>query len=112
MSVTYVEGADSRQNLGFSGIIQANNLSFTASDYTTGGYTINPANWGLGHIHGMWTIAQAGTNLATTVEPRYNKTTGKLQMFGSGGGSGLALAEVANGFDLSPYTFSIIAYGF
>ena len=112
MSVTYVEGADSRQNLGFSGIIQVNKLNFTASDYVTGGYVINPANWGMGEIHGMWLIAQAGTSLTTTYVLVYNKTSSKLQAFVTAGTVSLPLTEAANGADLSSFTFYVMAFGF
>lgn len=111
MSITWTTQADSRQNLGFSGIIQPMRMTFGASDYLTGGYAVTPGQFGFGRIHGLWVIAQAGTALATTVELRYNRTSGKIQAFG-GAASGIALAEVANGFDLSAFTFDIIVFGY
>lgn len=115
MALTFVEGADSRQNLGFSGIIQVNTVQPASADYVTGGYLINPASFGLGEIHGMWCIGQAGAALATTFIPVFNKTSGKLQFFGApatGQALGAALAEVANGTDLSAFKFYIMAFGF
>ena len=65
MALTHIEAADSRQNLGMSGIIQKNTLTPAAADYPTGGYPINPQNWGMGVIHGL---VQLGLHLAAPTD--------------------------------------------
>lgn len=126
MALTHTEGADSRQNLGFSGIIQINSLQPSVSDYPTGGYFINPNAFGFGEIHGLWLIGvkQSATGTGSSVQSgtnyvsgsnylwQWNKSTSKLQAFGSGASSGGPFNEVAANTDLSFNTYSFIGYGF
>ena len=74
------------------------------SSYVTGGESINTTNvFGLGSI----AVVHAGAayNDTDLRLVRYNPTTGKLQWFD------LAGAEVANGTDLSAYSFRGEALG-
>ena len=52
--ISFKEDADSRQNLGMSGIIQQNTASFGAFDYPAGGYPIYASAFGMSHIRGLW----------------------------------------------------------
>jgi len=61
MALTYTENADSRAHLGPSCIVQENVVQPAAADYPTGGYPINPQNWGMGLISGLVPIAYTGT---------------------------------------------------
>ena len=53
MSITWTEDADSRQNLGPSGIIQQNTATFSVSDYQVGGYPIYASAFGMSHIRSL-----------------------------------------------------------
>ena len=103
MALTWKEDPDSRQNLGMSGIIQCNDASFSLSDYTSSGYAVNPAAFGLGRIRGMVAIAFTGT--AVNYDWKYNSTNGKLQV-------SVADVQAAVGTDLSGGTVKLLAYGF
>lgn len=98
MAITWTEDPDSRVNLGFSTIQQCNNATFASSDYTTGGYTVNPNAFGLGRIRGVWEVSTVTPPLG--VVWKFNRTTNKLAAYWSAG-SATFLAEVANGTDLS-----------
>lgn len=60
MAITWTEDADSRQNLGPSGIIQSNTATFAANDYPAGGYPVVAAAFGMGRLRGMCAIAETG----------------------------------------------------
>lgn len=60
MAITWTEGADSRQNLGPSGIMQVNKASFSVSDYPVGGYPIYPSAFGLSHITFLIPVGYGG----------------------------------------------------
>lgn len=119
MALSYVEGADSRQNLGMSGIIQHDVVTPAASDYPTGGYPINPQNWGMGVIHGLIPIAHTGTAAtyvwvyvpaaSGSVTPAYS---GNLFVYETGAAVSGPLAQVAAATDLSGGTVKLLAFGF
>ena len=121
MALTQVEAADSRQNLGFSGIIQKNTLTPAAADYPTGGYPINPQNWGMGVIHGLIQLGLTGTASQyvwqyVPAAPGAQTTTysGNLMVFESAANADAAipLAQVPAGTDLSGGTALFLAFGF
>lgn len=119
MALSYVEAADSRQNLGFSGIIQFDTITPASADYPTGGYPINPQNWGMGLIHGLIPIAYTGTAAtyvwvyvpaaSGSVTPTY---AGNLLVYETGAALSGPLAQVAANTDLSGGTVKLLAYGF
>lgn len=107
MAITWTEAGDSRQNLGPSGIIQQNKAAFSASDYTTGGYAIAAAAFGLGRIRGLFVAGQTGTT-----EPYlwvYDNSTnpGQLKAFVTSTG-----AQAAASTDFSGGTLTLLAFGF
>ena len=116
MAITWKEDADSRQNLGASGIIQQNTASFSASDYATGGYLINPQVFGLGLVRGLIPTAYTGTAgiydwvfvPATTVTPT---NAGQLQVLVTPSGGG-AMVQASASTDLSGGTVAFLAFGF
>lgn len=111
MAITWTEDADSRCHLGPSVAQQCNIATFAASDYPTGGYTINPASFGMGRIRGMWQVAsQTGTPLGVVWQ--FNKATNKLQAFWTGAVVSTALAEVTATTDFSGTTVMFKAEGF
>lgn len=63
MSITWTEDADSRQNLGISGIQQQNSAAFSLSDYPSGGYPVYASAFGLSHIRSLIPVAYTGTAL-------------------------------------------------
>jgi hypothetical protein len=108
--MTQTEGGDSRQNLGFSGIIQVNKMQPSLSDYPVGGYSISPSAFGMGELHGMWLIGQGGT--ASNYLWKWNKSTSSLQVYGSGASAGATLQEIAVGTDLSSGQYYFLGFGF
>jgi hypothetical protein len=120
MALTFTEIADSRQNIGPSMIIQLNIATPAASDYPTGGYPLYssagsaPNNvgqpFGMGYLYGCDIIASTGT--AAAYSWAFNRTTGKMQVFGTGASAGAALQEVAAATDLSGGTVTMCAFGF
>ena len=113
MALTFIEDAESRQNLGFSGIIQQNKATPASDDYPTGGYLINPQNWGLGFIRGLLIMGMTGTApdyiwqyvpaAATSVTSTYS---GNLFAYSALG------TQVAAATDLSGGSLLLLAYGF
>lgn len=123
MALTITEGADSRQDLGFSLIVQFNKLQPAASDYPAGGYPLyssaGSANnagqpFGMAYLHGVVPVAFTGT--AIDYIWQFNKTTGKLQVFGisvaTAGATIYTLTEVAANTDLSGGSVTVWALGF
>lgn len=114
MALTWKEDADSRQDLGMSGIIQCNVASFAASDYVTGGYPVAPSAFAFGYLRGLIQLAFTGT--AYLYSFKYNAATGKLQAFeaitGAASGDPAVETEVPAGTDLSGGTVTFLAYGF
>lgn len=108
MALTWKEDAESRQDLGFSGIIQMNTASFSLSDYTASGYAVNPVAFGLAAIRGLIPIGYTGT--AVQYAWVYNATFKTLEVL-QGNGTG-PLAQVSVGTDLSGGTVRLLAYGF
>jgi hypothetical protein len=114
MAITWTEDADSRQNLGPSNISQCNAANFASSDYTTGGYTVNPQAFGLARLRGLWLVGAMGTvanpanNGYNWVLNKYSATTSpayKLQAFTSGG------TEASASTDFSGLTLTFKAEG-
>jgi|FreactTroBogLake_1042271.scaffolds.fasta_scaffold16914_2 hypothetical protein len=68
MAITWTEDADSRQNLGPSGIIQQNTAAFSVSDYPgLPGYPVYASAFGMSHIRGLIPIAYSSLeNIAGT----------------------------------------------
>lgn len=114
MSITWTEDGDSRVDLGPSCIQQVNLANFSASDYSTGGYPVNPQAFGLARLRGAWLVGVAGTAVATVggydwVLDRTGATstppTWKLRAFSTG------TVEASTGTDFSGLTLSIKAEG-
>lgn len=121
MGLTHTEAADCRQNLGFSGIIQKNTLQPAAADYPTGGYPINPQNWGMGALHGLMQLGLTGTAAQyvwqyVPAAPANQTTTyaGNLFVYQSAANADVAtpLAQVPAGTDLSGGSAMFMAFGF
>jgi hypothetical protein len=115
MAITWTLENEARRDLGISVVQQPAKAAFAASDYTTTGYTVNPAAFALQVIRNLYVAGIAGatasTNLTTTYVFSYNRLTKKLQAFG-GAASGVALAEVVATTDLSAFTLYVVAEGF
>lgn len=88
-------------------------LSDSLSDYATGGYALisgevannnNTPNLINVDLWRILTVIPAGGQ--NGYQPVWNPTTQKLQMFSAAG------VEVANGADLSPYTFYLLLVGY
>jgi hypothetical protein len=114
MALSFTEDAESRAHLGFSNIQQTNVATPAVSDYPTGGYPINPQNWGLGLIRGLLVVGYTGTatNYAWLFIPAAanlitNTYAGNLYVAALSTG-----AQVAAGTDLSGGTVKLKADGF
>lgn len=68
MAITWSEDADSRQNLGISGIIQQNTASFSLSDYPVGGYPVYAGAFGMSHIRSLIPCGYTGSALGLLFE--------------------------------------------
>jgi len=68
MAITWTENADSRQNLGDSGIVQVNTATFGFSDYPSGGYPVYAGAFGLSYITSLIPTAYSGTALGLLFE--------------------------------------------
>lgn len=95
---TWKEDADSRVHLGPNVAEQDSTITFSLSDYVTGGYTVNPLSFGMGRLRGIWEVTDA--NPPAGVVWKYNKTNKTLQAFWAGS-TNSALVEIPNGTDLS-----------
>lgn len=111
MSMTWIEDAESQQHLGPSGIIQASIGQPGLSDYSSGGYAILPASFGMSRIRGLMQLGFTGTGTGGGYQAEYNKTTNKLMFFQQSAATG-ALTELPAGTDLSANTYMFLAYGF
>lgn len=109
-NLSITEGADSRQNLGFSGIIQIGKLQPSLSDYPVGGYPIAPSAFGMARLHGMWLIGVNGG--ASNYLWQWQHDTNTLKVFGTGGGAGQQFNEIAANTNLQPGTYYFIGFGF
>lgn len=56
----WIDDGDSWAMLGPSNQLGTSTLSFGASDYATGGYAVQPADFGMGHIRGLIPCAYQG----------------------------------------------------
>lgn len=79
MAISWVEDADSRQNLGPSGIEQEDVASFGLSDYATGGYAVAANAFGLARIRSLVPCGFTGTTEGYTW--LYDTATGKLKAY-------------------------------
>jgi|SRR5579863_2056645 len=114
MAIIWTEAADSRQNLGPSGIIQENVANFGASDYPAGGYPTPPAAFGMGRIRALIPCAYTGAALGYVWE--YDNTIqpiGRLRVYQQNGTTG-ALVETASNTDFSASGGSVrlLAFGY
>lgn len=106
MAITWTEDADSRENLGISGIQQQNLANFATSDYATGGYAIAAAAFGLARIRGLYAVGLTGTTEGWLWQ--FDSTTKKLKAYGGV----TAGAEAAANTDFSGGTLTVKAEGF
>lgn len=67
-------------------------LTFTGS-YAVGGETITPRDVGLRQINDVLGIVTEGAGATTALPLRWNRTTGKLQLYTSNGVAPASLAE-------------------
>ena len=112
MALTWTVDNDARQYLGLSGIHQPATAVPAASDYATAGYTVTPATFGLQIIRNLWVAGTASTAAPTVaVLWQWDKTSGKLQAFGSAVGA-TGISEMAASTDLSSITIRVIVEGF
>jgi hypothetical protein len=92
------------------------NLQPSSSDYATGGYAINSQEAVLNNsaltancdLYKIITVLPAGGQGG--LNPKWNPTTGKLQIWETGSENSPE-AEFANGGDLSAYTFLLLLVG-
>lgn len=108
MAIIITEDPDATLNGGPSFRMQASKLGFGVSDYATGGYSINPAYFGMSGttgIRGMWPIGYTGTAISYLWQ--WNKTTQKLVVVNPTTG-----AEVGANTDLSGGTVLMMANGY
>ena len=113
-TLTWTEDADSRQDLGPSGIIQKNTATFNLSDYPMGGYPIDPHAFGMARIRSL--IPCGMTGAARGWEWEYNNSQqpiGHLQAYGQNATTG-PLVETASNTDFSANggTLSLLAFGY
>jgi hypothetical protein len=106
MSITWKEGADTRQNIGFSWIQQENLATFSSSDYVLGGYLVNPAAFGFGVLHGFTVIGTNGTPSGYWWSCNKVNTTTYYLMAWTGA------SQASASTDFSALTLSILGYGF
>lgn len=79
------------------------------ASYPTGGYVV-PTSIPISTIHAM---SPAGSNTAGQgYVMQYNKQTGKIQMFWTGGATAAVLQEVAAGTSFSSATLTVLSMGF
>ncbi len=112
MAITWTENADSRQNLGPSGIIQQNLATFGFSDYPTGGYPIYASAFGMSSIRALIPCGYTGAALGLLFE--YQKPAvagpaasnpGYLRLYNGG-------TEVSASNNISGGTADFIAFGY
>lgn len=72
-------------------------LTLSATAYTTGGFAVSGATFGIKSILGMELIAGTPPSTTSTYVPFYNSATGKLQIFGTGTADQAALDEIGTG---------------
>lgn len=106
MPIIWTENADSRQNLGPSGIVQLNSAAFAASDYVTGGYPIAPAAFGLGRITGLFVAGQTGTTEGYIWAYDTSTNPGQLKALTAAG------TQTAAGTNFAAGTLTLMAYGY
>lgn len=115
MAATFTEVADSRQNLGMSGILAVVNVSFAATDYPTGGYPLVPANvGGMSRIIGATVIGLTSTALGWNwqVNSATSTTTKTLIAYGTGAAAGAVGQQAAAATDFSGGTVRLLVYGY
>jgi hypothetical protein len=122
MSITWTEDAESRQNLGMSGIIQQNTAVFSASDYVKGGYPVYASYFGLSHIRSLIPCgyAQSGPGTPASVEWKYIKpavsgpsaTNPGFLIALEPGASNSTLVEVSASTNFSVGNLDCLAYGY
>lgn len=112
MALSWTNDYETAQSLGPGGSLFRSTAQPASADYTTGGYTINPAEYGFAQIWGMWLVgANASAALTTAVVWQYNVELGKLQAFVTGAASGDPLAETAAATDLSGASYTFLIFG-
>lgn len=122
MAITWIEGADSRQNLGDSGIIQQNTATFSASDYVPGGYPVYAGAFGLSSIRGLWPVSYSANGagfpggyvweyIKPAVAGPAATNPGYLKAFQQNGSTG-PLVEVSVSSNFAGGNADFIAFGY
>ena len=111
MAITWTEDADSRQNLGISGIMQQNTATFGFSDYPVGGYPVYASAFGLSHIRSIIPCGYSGSALGLqfqyqkpAVSGPASSNPGFLRLY-----SGATEVSASNNINNS--TVDLLAYG-
>lgn len=80
----------------------------SGANYTTGGETLNPADFGLREIWGVEPMGPAlSTAASTTFQVGFNYSTGKLMAFGQNATPGPAVAQPQVTANTNLSTFSV-----
>lgn len=108
-TLNWTEDADSRMDLGPSGIIQKNVATFNLSDYPKGGYPINPQAFGMSRIRAL--IPCAFTGAAEGYEWEYDVSSQPIGTLKALTGP---VTETASNTDFSANNGSIglLAFGY
>lgn len=123
MAITWTEDADSRQNLGISGILQQNSAAFGASDYAKGGYPVYASAFGLSHIRSLIPCAYSAYGPGTPggyvwqyIKPAVSgpaaTNPGFLVALEQNASASNSLAEVAAGTNFNGGTLDALAFGY
>lgn len=122
MSITWTENAESRQNLGMSGVIQQNTASFSASDYVKGGYPVYAGAFGLSEVRSLIPAAYSAYGPGTpagvvwryiTPNPGGNSFTNPGFLVAlEPGASNAAFVEVSASSNFSAGNVKFLAYGY
>ncbi len=114
----WIEDADSRQNLGPSGIIQKNTAQFSLSDYPSGGYPVYAAAFGLSQIRSLIPCGYTGSAAGyvfqyekPAVSGPASSNPGYLKIFEQNGTTG-PLIEVSASNNINGATADFLAFGY
>lgn len=86
-------------------------VSFTAADYATGGYSITPQSVNLNEVYGAFVLGVSNNAITTGVYWQYNAQTQKLQAFVSNGASPAFLNEAPAATDVSAQKVRLLIVG-
>lgn len=123
MALTISGFPDFRAVLGPSMNMRAYQMQPAASDYPTGGYVINASNVDLSELFGAWLITQLyatsmyivqfclpSSSYGASPAPKPATTINMVVL--QSAGSAAPPVEIANGTDISAFTFDAVFIGY